>query len=160
VNIQHRDYVELSTQLQSSSQQQTLTLDGALSLHGTASSVQGVPIEAFSLMFQSISTTKRFAKSFSFTTSDGHFEVRGLTPDKYTIMLRISDGEIYNSTLDLQSSMQVLLLAGESTESGSNARSELRGGRGGGRGNLQDIGRGSRGRGGNMGTLTIIINGR
>jgi hypothetical protein len=156
VNIQHRDYVELSTQLQPSSQQQTLILDGALSLRGTVSSVQGVPIEGFSLMFQSTSITKRFAKSFPFTTSDGHFEVRGLTPDKYTIILRISDGESYNSTLDLQSSMQVLLLAGETTESGSEARSELRGGRGGGRGNMQDGGRGGRGRGGNAANLTII----
>jgi uncharacterized GH25 family protein len=90
VNVQHRDYVELNTQLQPSTQQQTLVLDGAFSLRGTASNLQGVPFEQFSLMLQSNSTTNMFSKSCSFTASDGHFEVRGLMPDKYTIMLRVN----------------------------------------------------------------------
>jgi hypothetical protein len=90
VNVQHRDYVELNAQLQPSSQQQTLVLDGALSLRGTANNAQGVPFEQFSLMFESTNSSNMFSKSFSFTTSDGHFDVRGLTPDKYSIMLRVS----------------------------------------------------------------------
>jgi hypothetical protein len=156
VSIQHRDYIELNTQLQPSSQQQTLTLDSALSLRGTASNVQGVPIVRFSLMLRSTSTTKRFAKSYSFTTVDGHFEVRGLTPDKYTVILRISNGENYTGTLDLQSSTQVLLLTGEVSESGNELRGRRAGERGDARGDWQGGVRGGRGRGGDVRSLTIV----
>jgi uncharacterized GH25 family protein len=88
IDVQHRDYVELITQLQPSSQQQTLVLDGALSLRGKAINGQGVPFDQFSLMLQSEASSRMFSKSYSFTSSDGRFEVRGLTPDKYTIVLR------------------------------------------------------------------------
>lgn len=112
VNVQHRDYLDFSAMLQPSSQPQTLTLDSALSLRGAASNLQGVAIEKFDLAFQS--TTKGFSKTYSFTTSDGHFEVRGLMRDKYNVILRISNRESYMGTLDLQSSMQVFLMTEKS----------------------------------------------
>jgi hypothetical protein len=128
VNIRHRDYVDLTTQLQPSGQPQTLTLDSALSVLGTASDEQGAPIERFSLVFQS--TTERSSKSYSFTTSDGHFEVRGLLRGSYQVQLQASGRERYIGTLELQSSTEVLLVTGAMPDRGNVPR----GGRGGGRG--------------------------
>ncbi len=129
VSVQHRDYLDFSAMLQPSGQPQTLALDSALSLRGTASTLQGVAIEKFDLEFQS--TTRGFAKDYSFTTSDGHFEVRGLTRDKYTVVLRVSNREGYMGTIDLQASMQVFLMTGEKPDTGDASRSgrgEARGG--------------------------------
>jgi hypothetical protein len=140
VSVQHRDYLDFSAMLQPSSQPQTLTLDSALSLRGAASNLQGVAIEKFDLAFQS--TTKGFSKTYSFTTSDGHFEVRGLTRDKYTIILRVSNRENYMGTLDLQSSMQVFLMTGEKPDTGSATRSGRSDGRGGAAGRSAESGQG------------------
>jgi uncharacterized GH25 family protein len=151
INVQHRDYAELSTQLQPSKETRTLVLDGGLILRGTASNIQGVPIDDFSLMFQSsASSTRRFSRNYSFTSSDGYFEVRGLTPDKYTLILR-EGRDRYSGTLELQTSMQVLLLAGKTAESQTDAQNAL----------AEDPNqrvRGRRGRGsfGDMAALTIV----
>lgn len=141
VNVQHRDYLDFSAMMQPSSQQQTLTLDSALSLRGAASNLQGVAIEKFDLEFQS--TARGFGKSYSFTTSDGHFEVRGLTRDKYTVVLRVSNRENYMGTLDLQSSMQVFMMTGEKPDTGDATRSGRRNGPGGAPGRGGDFGQGS-----------------
>ncbi len=124
LNVLHRDYFDFTTRLQPSSQPQTLTLDAALSVIGTASDEQGAPIERFSLVFQS--TTERYAKSFSFTTSDGHFEVRGLVRGTYQVQLQASGRERYAGTLELQASTEVLLVTGA-----PDAVTGPRGGRGG-----------------------------
>jgi hypothetical protein len=162
VNVQHRDYLDLNAMLQPSSQPQTLTLDSALSLRGAASNLKGASIEKFDLALQS--TTRGFSKSYSFTTSDGHFEVRGLMRDKYDLILRVSNRESYMGTLDLQSSMQVFLMTGEKPDTGgrSDARGGARGrggdfGQGGPPGRGGDFGPGGRrGRGDSIGTLTIV----
>ena len=151
VSVQHRDYLDFSAQLQVSSQPQTLTLDSAFSLSGAARDAQGASIERFTLIFQSASAGDRFGKSYSFTTSDGRFEVRGLARDRYTVVLSLSGGEIYSGTLDFQASTKVLLVTGEKPEQPSDPR----GGRSGGRGDRGDRG-GRMGRGMASGTLTVI----
>lgn len=161
ITIQHRDYLDFSAVLQTSTQPQTLTLDSALYVRGVVRTLQGASIERFSIYFESISMTNRFSKSYDFSTSDGYFEVRGLPRDKYVVALTVKDNERYSGTLDLQSSMQVILMTGEKPD----RVDEFRGGRGGGRGEGFGGGRGggpmggpgNRGRSGELNSLTIIV---
>jgi hypothetical protein len=162
LNIQHRDYLDFSAVLQTSNQPQTLTLDSALYVRGVVRTLQGASIERFSINFESLSMTTRLFKSYDFSTSDGYFELRGLPRDKYVIALSVRDGERYSGTLDLQSSMQVILMTGEKPD----RIDEFRGGRGGGRGGGFGGGRGgggspmggpgNRGRSSEANSLTII----
>jgi hypothetical protein len=166
LNIQHRDYLDFSAVLQTSNQSQTLTLDSALYVRGVVRTLQGASIERFSINFESLSMTTRLFKSYDFSTSDGYFELRGLPRDKYVIALTVRDGERYSGTLDLQSSMQVILMTGEKPD----RVDEFRGGRGGGRGGGFGGGRGggggpmggpgNRGRSSEANSLTIIAKAR
>jgi hypothetical protein len=132
VSVQHRDYSEYSAVLKPSNQQQTIALEGGLSLRGKVTDPQGVPIERFDLQFQSASASRRFSKSASFTTSDGFFEVRGLPSDKYSVRLSAGNRGSYNGTIELQSSTQVLMIVGDAQDSGSGQGSTRgRGGMGG-----------------------------
>jgi hypothetical protein len=138
VSIQHRDYLEFSAFLQPSNQIQTLTLDSALFIRGAVRNLQGLPIERFNLVFQS--TTKTFFQSYSFTTSDGYFEVRGLPRDKYILSLNVPDqnNSNYSGSIELQTSLQAFLMTGEKSDPAGDFRGqrggEFPGGFGGRRG--------------------------
>jgi hypothetical protein len=106
--VTQRDYLSLVTSLRPSGQLQTLTLDAGLSLRGTVSDVQGAAVDRFTLTFQSTST--RNEKSYSFTTTDGHFEIRGLARDVYQVLLQPAGRERYAGTLDLQTSTEVFVV--------------------------------------------------
>lgn len=106
--VTHRDYLSLVTSLRPSGQLQTLTLDAGLSLRGTVSDVQGGAVERFTLTFQSTST--RNEKSYAFTTTDGHFEIRGLARDLYQVLLQPASRERYAGTLDLRTSTEVFVV--------------------------------------------------
>jgi hypothetical protein len=69
------------------------------------SDIQGAAVERFTLTFQSISS--RNEKSYSFTTTDGHFEIRGLSRDAYQVVLQPTGRERYAGMLDLQTSTEV-----------------------------------------------------
>jgi protocatechuate 3,4-dioxygenase beta subunit len=106
--VTHRDYLSLVTSLRPSSQLQTLTLDGGLSLRGTVSNVQGAAVDRFTLTFQS--TSSRNEKSYSFTSTDGHFEIRGLARDVYQVVLQPGGRERYSGMLDLQASTEIYVV--------------------------------------------------
>jgi len=106
--VTHRDYLSLVTSLRPSGQPQTLILDAGLSLRGTVSNVQGAAVDRFTLTFQS--TSARNEKSYSFTTTDGHFEIRGLAGDVYQVLLQPAGRERYAGTLDLQTSTEVFIV--------------------------------------------------
>jgi hypothetical protein len=156
INIQHRDYLDFSASIQTSNQQQTLTLDSAISVRGAVRTMQGATIERFSIYFESMSMTNRFSKSYDFATSDGYFDVRGLPRDKYMVALTVRDSDRYSGTLDLQSSMQVILMIGEKPDLVDEFRGGRGGGFGGGRGGGPIRGPGNRGRGSEANSLTII----
>ena len=108
LTISHRDYLDLVTRLRPSGQPLTLTLDSGLSLRGTISDSQGAAIEAFVLNFQSASV--RSNKSYSFLTTDGHFEIDGLARDQYQVTLLSSDLPPYVGSLDIQSAAEVVVV--------------------------------------------------
>jgi hypothetical protein len=108
ITISHRDYLDLVTRLKPSSQPLTLTLDSGLSLRGTISDSQGAAIEAFVLTFQS--TSVKSDKSYSFLTTDGHFEIDGLAGDQYQVILRPSGLPTYVGSLDVQASGEVVVV--------------------------------------------------
>ena len=108
VSVSHRDYQSLVAGLQPSSELQTLVLDPGLSLRGTVSDVRGAALTDFTLTFQS--TSGRSEKSYSFTTTDGHFEIHGLARDSYRINLQAQGRGRFSGTLDLQSSSEIYVL--------------------------------------------------
>jgi hypothetical protein len=108
ITISHRDYLDLVTRLRPSGQPLTLTLDSGLSLRGTISDSQGTAIEAFVLSFHS--TSVRSDKSYSFLTTDGHFEIDGLARDRYQVILNPSGPPTYAGSLDMQSSIEVVVV--------------------------------------------------
>jgi hypothetical protein len=108
VSVSHRDYQSLVASLRPSNESQTLILDAGLSLRGTVSDVRGVALGTFTLTFQSISG--RSDKSYSYTTTDGHFEVHGLARDSYQVSLQAPGRGRFSSTFDLQSSTEIFVL--------------------------------------------------
>ncbi len=114
--INHRDYLSLSTRARPSVQSQTYTLDPGLFLRGTVSDAQGAPVERFSLVLQS--TSSRNEKAFSFTTTDGHFEIRGLARENYQLTLQASGRESYNGFLELGTSEEVYITVDPSKSTG------------------------------------------
>lgn len=118
--VNHRDYISLSTRARPSAQPQTYTLDPGFSLRGTVSDAQGAAVERFSLTFQS--TSSRNEKAYSFTTTDGHFEIRGLARDTYQVLLQASGRERYSGTLDLLTSAEVYITLDPSKGTGRGPR--------------------------------------
>ncbi len=118
VSISHRDYQSLVTNVRPSLELQTLTLDAGLSLRGTVSDVRGAAVGMFALTFRSSSGQSE--KFYSFTTTDGHFEVHGLARDSYQISLQAPGRGRFSGTLDLQSPAEIYLLL----ESGRGGRGE------------------------------------
>jgi len=108
LTVSHRDYLDLVTRFKPSGQPQTLTLDSGLSLRGTITDSQGGAIESFDLTLQSVSV--RSGKSYSFFTTDGHFEIEGLARDQYQVLLRPSGLPQYVGSLDMQSSAEVVVV--------------------------------------------------
>ncbi len=108
VSVSHRDYQSLVASLHPSSEPQTLILDPGLSLRGTVSDMRGVAVGTFTLTFQS--TSGRSDKSYSFTTTDGHFEIHGLARDSYQVGLQAPGRGRFSSTIDLQSSTEIFVL--------------------------------------------------
>ncbi|MBZ5496657.1 MAG: carboxypeptidase-like regulatory domain-containing protein [Acidobacteriia bacterium] len=108
VTVSHRDYQSLLTRVRPSNEPQKLVMDAGLSLRGTVSDVRGAAVERFTLTFQS--TAGRSEKSYSFTTTDGHFEIRGLARDTYQVSLQTSGRGRFSGTLDLSASTEVFVV--------------------------------------------------
>lgn len=108
VSVSHRDYLSLVSSLRPSNLSQTLVLDEGLSLRGTVSDAKGAAVERFTLAFQS--TSGRSEKACSFTTSDGHFEVRGLARDSYQVSLQTAGRGSFSGRLDLQTSTEIFVI--------------------------------------------------
>jgi hypothetical protein len=108
ISVTHRDYQSLVTSVRPSDEPQTLILDGGLSLRGTVSDARGAAVERFTLTFQS--TNGRSEKSYAFTATDGHFEVRGLARDTYQVSLQAQNRGRFSGTLDLQASTEIFVI--------------------------------------------------
>jgi hypothetical protein len=106
--VSHRDYPTLSIQASPSSRPLILTLDSGLSLCGTVTDAQGSAMERINLILQSRSREK----SYPFITTDGHFEIRGLSRDSYQLILQASGRERYSGAIELQSSAEVFITLG------------------------------------------------
>ncbi len=107
VTVTHRDYLDTTAHMRPSSQPQTITIDSGLSLRGTVSDPAGSAVEKFSLLFQS--TTSRTSKYAKLTTTDGKFEVQGLSRDTYQVRLQ-AYGTLYTGPLELQISTEVFIV--------------------------------------------------
>jgi hypothetical protein len=107
VTVRHQDFLDLVTRLRPSNQMQTLALDPGISLRGTVSNAQGAAVEKFTLIF--LSTSSRNSRSYSLTTSDGQFEVRGLPRDTYMVRLMTGNSS-YAGQLELQTPTEVLIV--------------------------------------------------
>jgi len=108
ISVTHRDYQSLVTSVRPSNEPQTLILDSGLSLRGTVSDARGAAVERFTLTFQS--TNGRSEKSYNFTTTDGHFEVRGLARDTYQVSLQTQNRGRFSGALDLQASTEIFVI--------------------------------------------------
>lgn len=113
LGVSHRDYQSLTTQLRPTPQVHTLILDSGIMLRGTVSDARGLAVERFTLTLQSKSG--RTDKSYSFITTDGHFEIHGLAKDTYQVLLRGGGGGMggrggFSGTLDLQGPAEINIL--------------------------------------------------
>ncbi|MBZ5498695.1 MAG: carboxypeptidase-like regulatory domain-containing protein [Acidobacteriia bacterium] len=116
LTVTHRDYQILVTRLRPSNQLQTLVLEAGLSLRGTISDNRGSAVERFTLTFQS--TTGKSERNYTFTSTDGHFEVHGLAQDVYQVSLQAQGRGRFSGTLDLQASMEVFIMLDASGRGG------------------------------------------
>lgn len=123
VSVSHRDYQTLVAGLRPSDETQKLVMDPGLILRGSVSDNQGAAVERFMITFQSKSG--RIEKTYSFTTSDGHFEIRGLARDNYQVSLQSQGRGRFSGSLDLQASAEIVVM--------------LEGGRGRGQSSLELI---------------------
>jgi len=108
IGISHRDYQSLTTRLRPGNQIQMLILESGLFLRGTISDARGAAVERFTLTLRS--SSGRSEKSYSFITTDGHFEIHGLSKDTYQVGLRGGGRGGFSGTLDLQGSSEINIL--------------------------------------------------
>jgi flagellar basal body-associated protein FliL len=123
VSISHRDYQTLVATLRPSHETQVLVLDPGLTLRGTVSDSRGAAVERFSLTFQTKSG--RIEKSYSFTTSDGHFEIHGLARDSYQVSLESQGRGFFSGALDLQASAEIEVMLASGGGRGERGQSSL-----------------------------------
>ncbi len=110
LSVTHRDYVSLKIpEMKPSETELRLVMNSGLTLAGSTSESNGNPVEKFRLHFL-LPDTKEEVKALSFTAIDGQFAARGLPPGNYQLVLELPNKESYQTQLELDKSMQVIVL--------------------------------------------------
>jgi hypothetical protein len=108
LQVIQREYVSLTTRLRPSDQEQKVILDSGVVLRGTIGDSRGAAVERSTLTLRA--TSGRYAQSYSYITTDGHFEIHGLAKDSYQIMLRVADRGEFSGAMELQGPTEIYIL--------------------------------------------------